>query len=330
VTDPEATNTSVEVYWKRDPAPSGTLGDYRRSLIANLYNGLLNGRLAELARIGEPPFIGASSSGGGLLRSKDAYIVSALVEDGGALRGLDAVLTEAERVARFGFTATELEREKLDIARAYETAFAEREKTNSIAYANEYLRNFLEDEPIPGIALEFELVQRFLDGITLDEVNALAGRWMTDANRVVVAQGPEKAGVEMPTEAQLLAAFDAAEAKQLTPYVDQVAAALIVTLPEPGRIVDERRIERIDAVDWRLSNGVRVILKPTTYKDDEVLFRAWSPGGLSLVDDDDYMSAGFSTTLVGASGLGELDATALQKAMQGKAASVRTSLDDVS
>jgi zinc protease len=330
VTDPEATNTSIEVYWKRDPEASGTLGDYRRSIVANLYNGMLNGRLAELARTGDPPFVGASSSGGGLLRSKDAYILSALVDDGAALQGLDAVLTEAERVARFGFTETELEREKLDLARAYETAFAEREKTNSIAYANEYLRNFLEDEPIPGIAAEFDLVRRFLEGITLEEVNSLATRWMTDANRVVVAQGPEKPGVQMPTDEQLLAVFDGVAAKELTPYVDQVADALITTMPEPGTIVEESRIGRIDAVDWRLSNGVRVILKTTTYKDDEVLFRAWSPGGLSLVDDADYMSAGFSTTLVGASGLGELDATALQKALQGKAASVRTSLDDVS
>ncbi|MGH7500261.1 MAG: M16 family metallopeptidase [Longimicrobiales bacterium] len=329
-TDPEATSASVEVYWKRDPDASGTLGDYRRSIVASLYNGMLNGRLAELSRIADPPFIGASSNGGALLRSKDAYILSALVQDGQALRGLEAVLTEGERVARFGFTETELAREKLDIARAYETAFAEREKTNSIAYANEYLRNFLEDEPIPGIAVEFDLVKRFLEGITLDEVNALAGDWMNDQNRVVVAQGPEKAGAEMPTEAQLLAVFDTVAAKTLTPYVDVVADALIATLPSPGSIVQERRIERIDAVEWTLSNGVRVILKPTTYKDDEVVFRAWSPGGLSLVDDGDYMSAGFSTTLVGASGLGELDATALQKALQGKAASVRVSLDDVS
>jgi zinc protease len=329
-TDPEATNTSVEVYWKREPEPSGTLADYRRSLVANLYNGLLNARLAELARIADPPFIGASSSGGGLLRSKDAYILSALVEDGTAVRGLDAVVTEAERVARFGFTETELEREKLDIARAYETAFAERDKTNSINYANEYLRHFLEDEPIPGIAVEYDLVRRFLEGITLDEVNALATRWMTESNRVIVVQGPDKEGAEMPTEAQLLAVFDAVDAKALNPYIDLVAEALIANKPESGTITAERRIDAIDAVEWTLSNGAHVILKPTAYKDDEVLFRAWSPGGLSLVDDSDYMSAGFSTTLVGASGLGELDATALQKAMQGKAASVRTSLDDVS
>ncbi|MCI0437274.1 MAG: insulinase family protein [Gemmatimonadetes bacterium] len=329
-TDREATTATVEVYWKRANEQRTTVAGYRTSLTESIYTGMLNARLAEVARQADPPFIGASSSAGSLLRSKSAYILSALVPDDGIERGLGAILTEAERVARFGFTATELEREKRDVLRAYEAAFAERDKTNSIDYANEYIRHFLEAEPIPGIAVEFGLVQQYIDGITLDEVNALSAEWMQDGDRVIVVQAPEKEGLALPSREALLATLDAVDAPALEPYEDRTADALIATLPEPGRIVAERSIPRIDVTEWTLSNGIRVLLRPTDFKDDEVVFRAWSPGGLSLVSDADYMSAGFSTTLISASGLGELDAGQLQKALQGTAVSVRPTYDDAS
>ncbi len=329
-TDREAPNATVEVYWKHPAPAQRTQASFRVSLTEAFYNGMLSARLTELTRQADPPFIGAGSSAGKILRSKSAYILTALVGDDGILRGLDAILTEAERVARFGFTATELERQKRDVVRAYEAAYAERDKTNSAAYANEYARHFLEAEMIPGITAEFEMVRRFIDGIALSEVNALATTWMREAERVVVVQAPEKEGLALPTERDLLAVFDQVRGKRLDPWIDRAASALIATLPQPGRIVAERTIPRVDVTEWTLDNGVRVLLRPTDFKDDEVVFRAWSPGGLSLIPDADYMSAGFSSTLIAASGLGELDAGQLQRALQGKAVSVRPAYDDVS
>jgi zinc protease len=178
------------------------------------------------------------------------------VPDGGIDRGLEAVLTEAERVARHGFTASELEREKADLLRYYETAFAEREKTNSALYADEYVRNFLQNESIPGIAAEYTLVKELLPGIALTELNALAREWMPDSNRVIVATAPEKAGVTIPSKEELLGIFAAVEKKEIAPYADDVAdAPLVARPPTPGTVVSERKIASLDVTEWTLSWG---------------------------------------------------------------------------
>ncbi len=329
-TDPEATGTSVNVYYGQPVAPTGTFAAYRRSLVAQLYNGMLNARLGELAQQADPPFVGASSTEGALVRTRGAYSVGAAVREGEILRGLDAILTEAARVARHGFTATELQREKSDMLRYYESAFAERDKTESSDYADEYARHFLEGEGVPGITLEYDLVREYLPAITLADVNALAGVWMTAANRVVVVQAPKKAGQTLPSGADLLAAFTKVQQKDIAPYHDVVAVeALVPAPPSPGTITSERRYDNVGVTEWRLSNGVRVLLKPTDFKADEVLVRGFSPGGLSLVSDSDYVSGGFSTTLVRFSGLGSFDATQLQKVLAGKAVNVQPAIDDL-
>jgi zinc protease len=330
-TDPEATSTSVDVYFKQPVGEKGTYGAYRRSIIENLYNGMLNARFSEIARRADPPFIGAGSSVGGLVRTRASYSLGAGVPEGGVITGLDAILTEGLRVARHGFTDTELEREKRDLLRFYETAYAERDKTESSTYANEYVRHVLEDESVPGIALEFDLVKRYMPDITLEQVNALASTWMSEQNRVVVVQTPRKEGVALPTGQEILGVFATVAQKEITPWVDIVADdELVASPPPPATVVSERSIDAIGVTEWTLSNGARVLLKPTDFKDDEILFRAWSPGGLSLVSDAEYISASVASTLVGTSGLGEHDATTLQKALAGKAVRVQPAMDDLS
>lgn len=329
-TDPEATGTSVNVYYKQPVPESGTYRSFRRSLVGSLFNGMLNSRLAELARQADPPFVGASSSEGDIVRTAAAYSIGAAVREGEVLRGLDAILTEAERVARHGFTATELEREKSDILRFYETSYAEREKTESSSLANEYARHFLQGEAVPGIAVEFELAGRYLPEIMLPEVNALADEWLTDDNRVVVVQAPRKEEAPLPSEAEILGAFAAAGQADIAPYVDEVAPTVLVAEPPlPGSITTEQEYPESGVTEWLLSNGARVLLKPTDFKDDEVVFRAFSPGGLSLVSDDDYLSGAFSASLATASGLGAMDATRLEKALAGKAVAVRPGMDEL-
>ena len=328
-TDKEATMSTVSVYNKLPVHQEVTVADYRLSLAQALFMHMLNERFEELTQQSDPPFIGASAGQGSLIRTKEAFMLSAGTKDDGLLRGLDAVLTEATRVQRHGFTATELERAKTNLLRGYEQAYAERDKGESADYADEYVRAFLGTEPIPGIATEYELAKTLLPQITVEMVNSLIKEWITDRNRVIVVQAPEKPSVKVPSKQQVLDVFAAVRAKDLKAYEDRVAdASLIPNMPTPGTIVSETRDTATNITQWKLSNGVRVLLKPTDFQADQVLMRAYSPGGSSLVSDKDYMSALFSTTLVSLSGLGGFSAIELNKALAGKAVRVSPYLTD--
>ena len=321
LTDPELPTTSVSIYTKLPRDEEGDVGDYRRSLVEGLYHGMLNSRLGELAQTSDPPFLFGYAAKSGLVRSRSVYVQGAAVEEGGVERGLETVLREAERVDRHGFTETELARAKLNLRRGYEQAYRERDKLPSSALASEAGRNFLEGEPIPGIATELALVERFLPTVTLDEVNELAQSWITDENRVILVSGPEKAGADLPSKDDLLAVFEAVETGEVEPWLDAtVNAPLVALTPEPGEVVETRAIEEVGVEEWRLANGVRVVMKPTDFKNDQVLLAGFSPGGHSLVSDADHTSASFATSIVGESGYGEFGSIELRKALAGKVA----------
>ncbi len=321
--DVEATNTRVEVYWLRPARDPNSVSAFRESLVTSLYNGMLNARFSELTQAADPPFVGAASQAGSFVRAADAYVLAAVVPDAGVLRGLDALLTEATRVARHGFTGTELERAQANLLRGYELAYAEREKTNSATYAAEYARHFLEDEPAPGIAWEFEQAQRLLPSITLADVNAVAAEWLSRAGRTIVVQMPQKDGLDGPT-AQELRAVDARVAEStITAWSDDaVGEPLLPAPPEPGRVVATRSLDDIGVTEWTLANGIRVLVKPTDFRDDEILFAGVSAGGTSLATTDVLLSASLAAPTVQTMGFGAFSATQLQKALAGRAVSV--------
>ncbi|HSL71792.1 MAG TPA: insulinase family protein [Longimicrobiales bacterium] len=324
VTDAEATSTSVEVYQKLPKRDEGTVAAYRAGLVDYLYASMLNARLSELTQQSDPPFIGAGGGRGSLIRSKDVMSIGAGVAETGVERGLEAILTEAERASRHGFSASEFDREKTRLLRFYETAYAERAKSESGQFADEYARNFLEQEPIPGIAFEYDLVKRLLPEIQKSEIDAVARGWSAEPNRVIVLQAPRKPGLTLPGRDRLLAVFDAVKQKQIPAYVDRIAAGpLVAKPPRPGQIVAEKKVADVGVTIWELSNGARVMLKPTDFKDDEVLFSAASPGGHSLASDRAHTSAAFSSLLVSLSGVGTYSAVELGKALAGKAIDVR-------
>ena len=254
---------------------------------------MLSARFAEMAQKPDAPFLGAGAGRGSLVRTAEASTLSAAVKDDGVERGLEALFVEADRVARFGFTATELDRQKRDIARSLERAVTEKDNQNSADLAAEYSRNFLEGEPIPGIVYENELYKRFLPEITLDEVNALARTWSPDRSRVVMVSAPEKPGLTLPTQAQLQAVIAGAAAKATTPYTDTTSDGAAARRDADAGAChgDRRRSPSIGITEWTLSNGVRVVLKPTTFKQDEIVFRGFSEGGTSLASDADFMPA---------------------------------------
>jgi zinc protease len=328
--DKEATDSIVSVYHKLPLRDQGTVGAYRQMLVERLFNSMLNGRFAEITQKPGPPFMGAVSSQGRFIGSKEAFVLSALVEEGGIEKGLRALYTEGERVARFGFTATELEREKSEMMRVFENALAERETEDSATYAEEFTRAFLEGEPTPGIQYEYEMHERFVPGITLEEINRLAKDWMTETNRVILVSAPEKEGVPVPGEKELRAVLAGVAVTEILPYEDDTTdAPLLPDLPEPGEVVSRRAIEAAGVTEWTLSNGVRVVLKPTDFKGDEILVRAISAGGISLAADENLVPANTADQVVAAGGLGDFSAVALQKKLAGKAVFIRPSIGEL-
>ena len=327
-TDPEANATIVTVTTTMPARDQTTLGTYRQQTIERAFAGLLSSRLAEITRKPDAPFLDADTNRGYFVQTTEATTLSALVADGGAEKGLAALFTEAERVARFGFTQTELDRYRLSLMKAFEQLAASTDEHTSQSLAEEFIRNFMQKEPIPGIAYEYTLVRRFLPEITLANVNAVARDWVPDRNRVIAVSAPKKAGVSVPTEASLAAVIKSAGGA-LTAYVDAVdAKPLLDPLPKPGTVANTTT-KPGGVTEWTLSNGARVVLDPTTFKQDEVVFRAFSPGGTSLASDADFVAAETADSVVSQGGLGTLSAINVSKKLAGKAAVVRPDIDEM-
>ena len=330
-TDKEASNTTVEIDTLLPARPEGTVGAYRQKTVDRLFSGLLSARLSEIAQQPNPPFTFAFAGRGSFFaRSKDSAVLNALVKEDAIERGLDTLLTEAERVARFGFTATELDRQKQSVLRNYERLALEKENRVSASRADEYVRNFVANETLPTADDEYSLHSRFLPGVTLDEINKIAREWFPDRNRMVVVRAPEKAGLVIPDQAKLAAVLKATGAKDLKPYVDAIAGAtLLDSIPNPGKVSKSVTKESVGITEWELSNGVKVVLKPTTFREDEILLRATSPGGTSLAADKDYIPASTASQVIPAGGVGKFNSIDLRKFMTGKVAGVTPFINEI-
>ncbi|MBN1543780.1 insulinase family protein [candidate division KSB1 bacterium] len=328
-TDPEATRTALYLAFKLPVESQGTDEDYRRDLVEKLFVALFNARLDELLQSGDPPFLNVATGISRLVRSNRFYLMYAGVSESGVREGVQALWNEALRIKQFGFTAGELDRQKKVYTSRMERAFRERDKTESAAFAEEYVRNYLFQEPVPGIDREYRLSQQLLPGISIDDVDVIAHQWLTGKNRVVLVLAPEKASLKLPGSDELLQLFQV-EAAGLSPYVDALSdAPLIRHLPPSGAITTEIALDAVDAIEWRLANGIRVVLKPTDFKNDQILFSAFSPGGHSLIDDSDYMAALTAATLVEESGVGVFSYTELQKKLAGKEVSVSPHISEL-
>ncbi len=322
-TDKEATTTTVEVDNILPARAQGSIGEYRQKTVDRLFSGMLSSRFSELAQKPDAPFIFAGGGRGSFLaRTKDTATLFAVIKEDGVERGLDTLLGEAERVSRFGFTATELDRQKQSVLVNYQRLAVDQDNTPSANRAGEYVRNFLQNETLPSADDEYALHQRFLPTITLDEINKLAKEWFSGGNRLVVVNGPEKSGLTIPDETKLAAVIKAVATKDLKPYVDTVGSAtLLESVPSPGKVTRTTTNEAAGITEWELANGVKVVLKPTTFRADEILFRATSPGGTSLASDKDYIPADTATQLIAAGGVGKFNAVDLRKYLTGKVAS---------
>ena len=324
VTDKEATYSSASVYIKHPMDIDLTVNGYRTSIVNSLYNQMINLRLSELTQKENPPFVAAQSGYGGLIGPSDVYTSTVITHPGKIPAGLKAILLENERVKKFGFTQSELDRNKKAMLKSMESAYNERDKRESMSIAQEYSRNFLmRQEPVPGIEKEFEYYKAFLPTITLPEVNGLIQKWITTANRVVIVTAPEAAVNPAPSEADIRKVLEEVQAQNIQKYADETSnEPLMKTIPTPGKVRSEKKIPEVNATEWTLSNGAKVVFKQTDFKDDEILFTGYSLGGWSLYPQSDNVSASFAAAIMDMSGISDYKLTTLKKMLAGKEVSV--------
>ena len=330
VRDREAQYTRIEMEFKKDQLPKPlreTNVSYLQNLALELVCDMFNNRLSELSMKPEATFVGAGSYHGELVKEKDAFVAVYLAKQGQEVAAYKDLLTQLEKMRRYGFTHAELDRVKKEMLAAYEKSYNERNTVRNIMYAQQYIRHYLSDEPIPGIAWEYETVQQILPMLSVDMLNQMAQQLVTDENLIISFQAPEDKNVVLPTEAEAVELLAAVKNEEIeAPVEEAIRENLVETAPKAGKIKKTAYNESLGVTEWTLSNGVRVMVKPTTFKQDEILFYAFSQGGRSLVATEDLPSAALATDVVELGGLADMSATDLQKALTGKRVSISPSI----
>jgi zinc protease len=329
VTDKEATGFNVDINWPAYAAGSlQTMSDYRNSLIESIFNVMLNARFREIIQKPNPPFLFASGSFSGFVRGYDQFSLSAGTGTNDPAKAVKVLINEIERVKQFGYIPAELERAKKNVFSNYESAFKNKEKTESGNFVEEYINYFLDNEAAPGIDNEFDYVKKLLPGIALAEVNQLADRLKGDKKKFTSITGPEKTnGFQLPSNEELVAMVNTAASEKLTAYEEKtVSAELLKKMPVAGKIVSRKTDKITGTTELLLSNGINVILKPTDFKDDEILLQASRFGGQSNYGLTDLFNARYAGPIQGAMGYGEFTPSDLQKILSGKKVSAGGSI----
>ena len=317
--DPEVTQSSVQLTMKRQSEGDQRVRDYRRMIIEQLFAGMFNDRFSALTRRADAKFLSANVGGGPLNRETHTFTLVARAREGAVPDALSALVVEAKRVREHGFTAGELDRAKSDILAQFQRSYNERDKSDSGSFAAEYLRHFFTDEVIPGIEYEYALVQWALPTITLGDMAAAAKTHLGEENRVVLVVVPEKPDTPAPAEASIRSALSSAERVAVMPWSDTTTTrALLEKIPDAAPVSSRREIPELGITVVRFANGLEAWLKPTDFKNDEILFNMYALGGASLAPAADFLSASFATRYVGLSGFGGLKALDLDKLLAGK------------
>jgi zinc protease len=325
-TDPDATNSMVQFIIKDADAyqPDVTVEQYNQSLLEQITTTMLNNRLGELVNSANPPFTyGSVYHGGTYARSKEGFQGFAMVKDGNQLNALKVLLEETERAKRFGFTQTELDRAKAQVMSNIERTYNNRDKTESDVLVDEYVRNFLEQEPMPGIVWEYEDTKKFLPTVTLAQTNEVIKKFVKDDSRVVVITGPKKDNIQMPTEAMVMNTFETVKMVDLKPYQEKATIKnLVKPFKSEGKIAKTETDARLGTTTWTLSNGAKVTFKKTDFKDDEIVFTARSMGGSSLISDEDFRKTQFAFPALSEAGVNGFSKADLTNYLAGKQANV--------
>ncbi|UTY58787.1 pitrilysin family protein [Massilia sp. erpn] len=333
ITDPEAGGNAVMIRYPIFAKAEGqTYGDYRAKLIEGLYTGMLNQRIAELTQQANPPFLFGGAAMDQVVSGYHAFNTRAVLGKDGALPAITALLQEEQRARQFGFTAEELERGKKRILRGIERQYLEREKSESGAFVSEYTRNFLTQETMSGIEHEYNITNELVPKIALEEVNAAYRKAVpAQKNKLVVYTGASKAQAALPTSAELLVTAAAAEKQTLAAHEEkQLASQLMEAAPQGGSIVSESVNAKLGTTELVLGNGVKVVLKPSDFKNDQVQLGGARFGGQSLYGVADVQNARYASSIVGQMGIKNLSPLDLSKVLAGKTARVSLNIGELS
>ena len=322
-TDPEATYSRAMVIYKHPAQDENTIEGFKKHLSNSLFNNILNNRLQEIMQQPSAPYFAAFSGYERETRANDAFSLTAVTQSGKTIEALKVILTEAERIRKYGFTETELKRQKTEILTSYKNAVQEKDKTESSSLVSEYVAHFLENIPSPGIEMEYKLAEQLIPLITLEEINSLPKKYITDENSVIVLTAPESEKKFLPWENDIILLAEKIKNDSIQAYTDKIVnEPLLADLPKPSNIISEKTNEKYAITTLEFKNGVRALIKPTQFKNDEILMTAYSPGGTSLYSDSDYMSADYSNAIVIESGVSNFDKLSLQKILTGKTVNV--------
>ncbi|WP_299437337.1 pitrilysin family protein [uncultured Aquimarina sp.] len=334
VSDKEASNSIVRIMYKdrEISEPITKVEDYRKEIVEGVFSQMMNNRLNELRNKPNPPFVFAfSSHSGTFARNRKAYQSFAMTPETGQLNALKVILQENKRVKQYGFKAGELERAKKDISARWEKQFKDKDKRESNRIIGQYINNYLQQEPIPGIEWEYQYTMSQLPTVTLEEVNGLIKDFLHDDNRAVVMTGPEKEGLKQVTKEEILSLLKEVETANIEDYKDEkVRENLIEKMPTPGKIVSSKRDEKLDITVLELSNGAKITYKKTDFKNDEILFSGYSYGGSSLYSNEDYLQIAHGGGSVSQTGLGGLSLNDMNKVMSGKIVRLRPYIGGIS
>lgn len=332
VTDPEAVRTQVTLYIKHDVIPAqikSTQAELIVDLVKNLASTMLSDRLQEISQKADAPFAASYVYDGEFFvsKSKDAWTSIALSKDGQVAESFASLVRENLRVKKFGFTDAEVERAKANVLKRYENMYNNRNKELNRRYVQEYVRSFADDEGIPGIEYEYDFLKKMAPMINAQAINAMMQQMGLDKNVVVAITGPEKEGLVYPTEAEILDIIKRVEAEDITAYQETVSnEPLITNLPAPGKVVHTAQSAKMGATIWTLSNGMKVVLKKTDFKDDQIMMSSVSYGGTSVFPDADIYNASMASMVPYVGGIGNFSSTDLKKVMAGKTASVNANV----
>lgn len=327
--DPEATNTEIAVYYKAEKVKDSdkNLGYMRLQLAQRLINSMFGQRMSEISRKENAPFLNAACFYSGFTRAKDAFIGYAYARNNEGIKALSALLTEMERMKQFGFTQGELDRAKASLMRNYESQFTEKDKRKNRELVYPNIGHFTSNNPNPGIEYEYEFAKNMIPGITIQEINNEVKKYVHPENMIVSVTGPEKEGVTLPKEQEIKDAIAAVSTSKIEAYVDNLSGKKLIEKElAPGKIAKISTNASMGTTEWVLSNGIKVIFKPTDFKEDELIMQAYSIGGYSAADNSAIPSAQVMGSIVNEMGVGNFSRTDLNKMMAGKRVSVNPSI----
>ncbi|HEV7622317.1 MAG TPA: pitrilysin family protein, partial [Flavisolibacter sp.] len=330
LTDDEATNTILEVFnFVRPEKKIKTWADYRAKLVQDLVTSIINQRLQELTQKENPPFVYGYSGLGQFIRGYEAFNSFAVIGNGTSEQAVNALIAETERARKYGFLPDELQRAKADILNQAETAFKEKNKSESGNIVGGYINNFLEGTPIPGAENRYQFIKQVLPDLTLEEINSEAKKMPSTKDAFALLLAPGKMKGKLPSSDELEKQVIAANNQTVKPYEEKsIAKNLMDKDPIPGKIVKQSENEKLGTTDISLSNGITVTLKPTNFKNDQVLMDAWRWGGYQRFPLPDKDNAKHAAELVSVMGIKNFSPTDLQKYLSGKTVEVNPYMND--